>query len=348
MRNVLFFCILGILLALPVGAMEFEAPLPPGQAAESLPKEADSFGEGLWNVLREGLAVLSPALSEGMRCCLRVLCALLLAGMVSQLAPGLSGRTVELAAVAAVAVLLLEPSASLIRLGLETTQDLREYGKLLIPVLASAMAARGGVSAASALYVGTAVFDTVLGSLVSRLLVPILWMYLALSVACAAVGEGLLEKLRDMLRWLMEWVLKLALYTFTGYMAVTGAVSGTADAAAAKAARIAISGAVPVVGGILSDAADTVLLSASVLGSGAGVMGILAVLAVFWSPVLRIGCRYLLLKLTAAVGEALGGGKAAALVSQVAAALGLMMALVSTQTVLLLVSCVCLLRGLGV
>ena len=327
--------------------MDFSAPAPPPEAAGYMTEEADSFGEGLWNVLKAAIQVLSPALTEGMCCCLRVFGAMLLVGLTAQLAPGLSGRTVELAGVAAAAALLLEPSASMLRLGVETAQSLREYGKLLLPVMASALAARGGVSAASALYVGTAVFDTVLGSLTTRLMVPMLWMYLALCVACAAVEEGLLEKLRDLLRWGTEWVLKLALYLFTGYMAVTGAVSGTADAAAAKAARIAISGAVPVVGGILSDAADTVLLSASALGSGAGIMGILTVLAIFCAPVLQIGCRYGLLKLTGAVGAALGGGRAAGLVSDVAGVLGLMMALVSTQMVLLLVSAVCFLRGVG-
>ena len=55
MRRVLIFVILVILLALPVRAMEFEAPPPPESAAELLPKEADSFGEGLWNVLTEAV-----------------------------------------------------------------------------------------------------------------------------------------------------------------------------------------------------------------------------------------------------------------------------------------------------
>ena len=347
MRNVLILCFLGILLAMPVSAMEFEAPVPAGEAAKYLPQEADSFAEGLWNVLKAGTAVLSPAFSEGMRCCLRVLGVMLLTALAATVTPGLSARTVDLAGVAAVSVLLLEQSASLIRLGLETTEALRDYGRLLLPVMASAMAARGGVSSAGALYMGTAVFDTVLGSIVSSLLVPMLWMHLALSVAGAALGENTLEKLRDLIRWLMEWILKLSLYLFMGYMAVTGAVSGTADAAAARAAKIAISGAVPVVGGILADAADTVLLSASVLGSGAGIAGILAVLAIFWAPVLRIGVRYLLLKLTAAAGELLEGGRCTALVSQLAGTLGMMMALVSTQTVLLLVSAVCFLRGVS-
>lgn len=327
--------------------MEFEAPAPPEDAAEFLPEEADSFGEGLWNVAEAAVQVISPSLAEAAQSCLRVFAAILLVGLAGQLAPGLSDRTLELAGVAAVAALLLEPSASLIRLGVETVTDLREYGKLLLPVMASALAARGGVSSSTALYVGTAFFDTVLGAAVSGVMVPMLWMYLALCIAYGAVGDGMLQKLRDLIRWLMEWVLKLSLYLFTGYMAVTGVVSGTADAAASKAARIAISGAIPVVGGILSDATDTVLLSAAALGSGAGIWGILTVLAIFCAPVIRIGCQYLLLKLTAAVGEALGGSRCAALAGDLAGALGLLMALVSTQLVLLLVSTVCFLQGVG-
>lgn len=347
MRRVLIFVFLVILLSPAVHAMDFEAPPAPDSAAEYLPDEADSFGEGLLRVGAAAVAVLSPAMSLAARCCLRVFGALALVGLARQLSPGLSGKTLELAGTAAVAALLLEPSASMIALTVGTVEELREYGKLLMPVMASALAARGGVTTSGALYVGTAVLDTVLGTAVSAAAVPLLWMYLALSVASAAVGGGLLGRLRDLIRWLMEWALKLTLYLFTGYMAVTGAVSGAADAAASRAAKIAISGAVPVVGGILSDAADTVLLSAAALGSGAGVWGILTVLAIFCAPALKIGCQYLMLKLTAVLGSALGGSRGAELAGDFAAGMGFLMALVSTQAVLLLVSGVCFLRGLG-
>ena len=128
-------------------------------------------------------------------------------------------------------------------------------------------------------------------------------------------------------------------------MTITGVVSGTADAAAGKAGKIAISGAVPVVGGILSDATDAVLLSASVLGGGAGVWGILTVIAIFCAPAIGIGVRYLLLKVTGAVAASLGSGRCAALIGDFAAAMGLLLALVSTQAVLLLISAVCFLKG---
>lgn len=347
MRRVLFFVFLVILLSLPVGAMEFSAPAPPPEAAELLPKEADSFGEGLWNVLSSGAKLMAPSMTEAARCCLRVLGAALLTALVGQLAPGVPKRALELAGVAAAAALLLEPSVSMIALGTESVAQLREYGKLLLGVLAAALAATGGVSASTALYVGTAFFDALLGAAVTAVFLPMLWMLLALSIARAAVGDSILGKLKQLLQWLMEWSLKLSLYLFTGYMAITGVVSGTADVAAGKAARIAISGAVPVVGGILSDAADAVLLSAATLGSGAGVWGILTVIALFCAPAVKIGCQYLLLKLTAAVSESLGGGSCGELIGDFAGAMGLLLALVSTQAVLLLVSSLCFLKGVG-
>ena len=347
MRRVLIFVFLVILLSLPVRAMDISAPEPPAVAAELLPKEADSFAEGLWNVLSSGLKLAAPSLTEAAGCCLRVLGAALMVALVRELAPGAPKQALELAGVAAAAALLLEPSMSMIALGTEAVGDLREYGKLLLGVLSAALAATGGVSTSTALYVGTAFFDALLGAAVSAVFLPMLWMLLALAVARAAVGDSILEKLSKLLRWLMEWALKLSLYLFTGYMAVTGVVSGTADAAAGKAARIAISGAVPVVGGILSDAADAVLLSAAALGGGAGVWGILTVTALFCAPAVKIGCQYLMLRLTAAVGESLGGGRCARLAGDFAGAMGLLLALVSTQTVLLLISSVCFLKGVG-
>ena len=52
-----------------------------------------------------------------------------------------------------------------------------------------------------------------------------------------------------------------------GYLTASGAIAGSADAAAVKAAKMTISRAIPVVGGILSDAAETVLAGAESCGA---------------------------------------------------------------------------------
>lgn len=81
-----------------------------------------------------------------------------------------------------------------------------------------------------------------------------------------------------MVKNVVSWSLKTILTVFTTYMTVTGVVSGTTDAAALKATKVTISSVVPVVGGILSDASEAVLVSAGLMKNAAGIYGILAVL----------------------------------------------------------------------
>lgn len=345
-RIILLFSIL-FLLASPVGALELEAPEAPDSVADIVPEEADSFAEGLWNVIRAAIDKLDTSLSEAAGSCLAIAAAVLLCSLLSEMAPAISGFSLNLACTVAVAGSILSSSSSLIALGMETAAEISEYGKLLLPVMTSALAAQGGTTASTALYVGTAFFDSLLSTIISKLMIPLLYLFLGLSVGYAALGEDLLAKMRDFVKWAATWILKIVLYSFTGYMTITGAVSGSTDAAAVKAAKITISGAVPVVGGILSDATETVLAGMGVVRSAIGIYGLLTVIALFLSPFLRIGIQYLLLKAVGALCGAFNGRNSGKLLGDFSAAMGLLLAMVSTQTVLLLISTVCFMKGVG-
>ena len=154
--------------------------------------------------------------------------------------------------------------------------EISNYGKLLLPVMTAALAAQGGITGSAALYSGTVLFDSFLGQLIARFITPMIYLFLAIAAANSAVGEDILKKFRDFVKWLMTWCLKIVLYVFTGYMGITGVVSGTTDAAALKAAKLTISGVVPVVGGILSDASEAVLVSAGIVKNAVGIYGLLA------------------------------------------------------------------------
>ena len=73
----------------------------------------------------------------------------------------------------------------------------------------------------------------------------------------------------------------------------------------------------------------------------------MTVIAIFCAPAIGIGVRYLILKLTGAAASSMGSGRCAGLIGDFAAAMGLLLALVSTQAVLLLISSVCFLRGVA-
>ena len=325
---------------------QLTAPTVPDAGRVMMPSRADSLGEGLWELVQNALTFLHPNLSEAAGVCLGILAVVLLVSLV-KLLPGEGERTADFVGAVGISALLLQSSNSLIRLGLSTVEQISQYGKLLLPVMTSALAAQGGITKSTALYAGTVFFDSILCSLITGLLIPSIYIYLTLCAANAAIGEDILKKMSGFVKWIAVWILKAILYVFTGYIGITGVVSGTTDAAALKAAKLTISGVVPVVGGILSDASEAVLVSAGLVRNAAGIYGILALLAVFAGPFLRIGCHYLLLKLTGSVCAVFGGKKCTGLVSDFSSAMGLLLGITGSVCLLQLISIVCFLRGVG-
>lgn len=346
MKKAFILFLMIFVMVSPVSAAELTAPEVPEVGKAVMPDKADTFGEGLLEILRDAVSLSRPDLKEAAQVCTGVIGAVLLISILKTF-PGKAGNTADLCGTVAIAALLLGSTNSLVQLGAETVTELTEYGKLLLPVMTAAMAAQGAVTSSAALYMGTAVFNSILSTLISNLLIPMVYVFLALAAANSAVGEDVLKKIRDFVRWLLSWCLKIILYVFTGYIGITGVASGTTDAATLKAAKLTISGVVPVVGGILSDASEAVLVSAGLVKNAAGIYGMLAILAVCIGPFIRIGSHYLLLKLTGAVCGVFGSKRATELIGDFAAAMGLLLAMTGSVCLLLLIGTVCFLKEVG-
>ncbi len=118
-------------------------------------------------------------------------------------------------------------------------------------------------------------------------------------------------------------------------------ISGSADAATIKAAKFTMSNLVPVVGGVISDTAETLLAGAGVLRNAAGVFGMLAVVGICLVPFLNLGVHYLMYKCTAALAAtASGNGRVTGLIEAIGTAFGLIMAMTGSCGVLLIVAMV--------
>lgn len=346
MKGLVLTVFLVFSLALPASAVEITAPSVPDSGAEVMPEDTSSFADALLELVSNAIGAIRPDFKEAEKICLGIIGIVLLLSILQSF-PGSSQSICDLVGAVAIGVILLNQTNSLIHLGAETIQDMSSYGTLLLPVMTAAMAAQGGITGSAAIYAGTAFFDSVLSKQISALLIPMIYLFLALSVTNSAVGEDVLKELRDFVKWLMTWALKIIMYVFTGYMGITGVVSGTTDAATLKAAKLTISGMVPVVGSILSDASDAVLTSAAVVKNTAGIYGLLAILAVCIGPFLRIGIHYLILKATAAVSGVFGSKRISGLVKDFSTAMGLLLAMTGSVCLLLLISVVCFMKGVG-
>ena len=346
MRKLILLLLLLMLFAVPVNAQEYTAPEAPDEALGLMPIERTTFGQDLWTVIKGAVSKLLPDLAAAAKICVALVSITMAISLVNTM-PGKTGKVVQLVGVIAVASLLLQQTGSMVRTGAETVSSLSEYGKLLLPVMTAALAAQGGITSSGALYACTTVFNTVLTAGISAILIPLIYCFLALSVASCATAQEILGKLCGFLKWLCTWLLKTTLYIFTGFIGITGVVSGTADATALKATKLTMSGMIPVVGGILSEASEAVLVGAGVMKSAAGTYGLIAVIAIWISPFLQIGIRYLLLKLTATVCEVFGVKQVSALIGAFSDAMGLLLGMTSAICVILLISLTCFLKGVG-
>lgn len=346
MKKLMLLFLLTFLLVTPVNATaSFTAPSAPEEVEKYMPEDTESFGEGLWHIVKAAMAHLQPSIAEAATICLSLVTVIMLVSILQGFS-GNSTQVTHLVGVLMIGILFLKPAHAMISLGTETIFSLSQYGKLLLPVMTAALAAQGGIASSGVLYAGTSVLCAVLTSAISHFLVPLLYIYMCLSVANAAINEEILKKMRDFVKWVMVWSLKILLYFFTGYLTITGVVSGTTDASALKAAKLAISGAVPVVGNILSDASETVLVSAGIMKNAAGIYGMLAMIALWIGPFLQIGIQYLMTKITSAVCSVFGGGTSVSLIEDMSGLMGIVLAMTGTACLLLMVSTVCFMKGI--
>lgn len=326
--------------------LELTAPVAPESAAQYMPSTADSLGLGLLNMVRQAINALSPELESAMDVCLSVLVAVILVSIVRGVTSTAEKPSI-LAGVAAISVILLRASDSMITLAVETVTEISEYGKLLIPVMTTALAAQGGSSTSAALCAAAVTCNALLTSLIAKILIPLVYAFLAMTVASGAIGADILQKIRDLLKWLITWSLKVILYGFTGFLSISGVISGSVDTAALKAAKMTISGMVPVVGGILSDASEAVLVGASLVKNSVGLYGMFALLAIWIGPFIQIGSHYFMLKATGALAGLFADKTISELVMGFSSALGLLLAMTGAICLMMLISTVCFMRGIG-
>ena len=309
------------------------------EAAQDLLDEETDFSEGTVSLVEQVSSLAGDVVRQRIRGAAAVLLVAVLCGAAEGAFHGMGGRQavplVSMAGVLSVTLVSAGSLDTLMGLGARTIQELSDFSKFLLPTLAAATAASGAVTFQQV----TAVFlaDLLMG-LINGVLLPLVYLYIGLLAASAALPENRLAALAEALKKVVTWLLTASLVAFTAYLSVARIITGATDAATVKMTKAAISGVVPVVGGIIAEAADTVLAGAGMLKNTVGVFGTLAILAACAYPFLQLGVQYLLYKLTAFLASLLGVPMLSKLIDGLGGAFGLVLGMTGSCAIVLLVS----------
>lgn len=243
-----------------------------------------------------------------------------------------------MAGIAGISAATVTSAASFIEMGKNTLLDISVFSKALLPTLAAAGTVNGAYTSAGAKYAVSVFFIDILITASEKLIIPLICAYLAAGVVAAALGGEGINAVVSFLKWLTVTIMTGIVMIFTAFLSVTGVVSGSADAAVQRMTKTAISTALPVVGGIVSDAAGAVAAGAAMLKNGIGVFGLVVVLAVCTVPFLKIGFGYLTYKAAAGLSGTVADPKITKLLGTIGTAFGMILGLVGSAAVMLFVS----------
>ena len=334
MRHVTVFCLLAILCAVPALGAELEVP-----GLDQVWEEAEGYGvapgepldAGLSGLLADAAGQIDGLFRTGLSTAMKLIIVVLLCSLAHSVKAGEDGglQAVTVAGALAITALTMTDMAVMIGLGRDTLGRMGDFSSVLLPAMAVLTAATGGVTAAAVRQGATVLFSQLLITAMDRLLVPLVYAYVAVSCAYAAVGNPGLKRVAGLLKGAITFFLTALLLAFVGYLTASGAI-----------ARMAISRAIPVVGGILADASESVLAGAGALRGAVGAAGMLAVLAICLTPFLRLALQYLVYKGASALCATVAQPQLSGLIDAIGSAFGLVLGMTGAGALVLLVGIV--------
>lgn len=212
-----------------------------------------------------------------------------------------------------------------------------------VPVLAGIMIAGGQTVSAASYHMMMIGAGEVVSQLSTYFLVPMLNIFLALSIVSSISPRLKFNGVCEMFYKVVKWVLSIVMTIFVSLLTIQNLIGVAADNAGTKAVKFAVSNFIPVVGGALSDAYTTVQSCVKVLKSGVGAFGILAAGAIFLPVLLKLILWLAAVNLSAVVGDLFELKEISTLLRSVGKVISAMIAIVICCMVILIISTVLLL-----
>lgn len=249
-------------------------------------------GEGIF-------AMISSLLRDKLSAPLKALAALLGVVVLCRLSAGIfEGDSISgLVGAIACGLIISAPVLGLLTTCQRVAQAASAFLTAAVPVYAGLLIAGGNLATGSGYSFLAMLAGAVIPVLASGVFLPALQIYLGLSIAGGVSGTEL-GGLADALYRLGKWALTVLVTLFAAILSVQTAVNAQVDAASGKAAKLALSAGVPIVGGALGDAVAAIQNSVHIVKSGAGAFGMLAALCIFapamaecalWAGVCMVG-----------------------------------------------------------
>lgn len=236
-----------------------------------------------------------------------------------------------------IATVIMTNFSSIITLTKEAVGNMISFIQLLFPLLMTLMLASGSVVSVNLVQPIILFIINLISNIFQSIIIPIILVGTALAIVSKISDRIQIDKLSKFLKSSSVWVIGILLTIFVGVLSIEGTLGSSVDGITAKTAKAAVSSFIPVVGKVLGDAVDTVIGCSAILKNAIGIVGVIVVIAICITPILKLVIITIIYHLTAALCEPIADSKIVSLITQMADTFKILLAILCSISVMLII-----------
>lgn len=236
-----------------------------------------------------------------------------------------------------IATVIMTNFSNIITLSKEAVGNMISFIQLLFPLLMTLMLASGSVVSVNLVQPIILFIINLISNIFQSIIIPIILVGTALAIVSKISDRIQIDKLSKFLKSSSVWVIGILLTIFVGVLSIEGTLGSSVDGITAKTAKAAVSSFIPVVGKVLGDAVDTVIGCSAILKNAIGIVGVIVVIAICITPILKLAIITIIYHLTAALCEPIADSKIVSLITQMADTFKILLAILCSISVMLII-----------
>ena len=220
----------------------------------------------------------------------------------------------------------------------QTIVNASNFMIIYVPVI-TALIIMSGQPVGGSMYYGVMIYvSNAVLQIESKIIIPLLKCIVSMSIVTSVSTKVSLNGIINLFKKTIKWILTFCMSLFVAFMTMKSIVAVSEDSISNKAVKFAISNFVPLVGGALSDAYQTVISCVAVLKSGVGVAAMAAVFAIFLPAVAKCVIWQFVIAVSISVCDIFNINKTSSLLNSLAAAVSVICAILLCTMVIYIIS----------
>ena len=222
-------------------------------------------------------------------------------------------------------------------LTITTVDNVLTFVKMLVPTYFMAVTVSTGAASSVIFYEFTLIVISLVNTILIRLVVPAIYVYLIILLADNLSKEDKLSKLAKTLGTGIKWVIRSLVVLVIGFNVIQSLIAPVADGVK-RSLFVKMGGAIPGVGNLLSGVTETVLGASLLLKNAIGVAGLIAIILICAMPIVKLIIYYFIYRICESVVQPISDKRIMKCIGACSEAVSMMLQVVIVSAILFIIS----------